>query len=165
MTPQAKNACTRTSCKGWSMDFPWSLREEYGSPVTLTSAQWSWFLTSGSQNVERIRTSVVWSHKAASRKPEENSFMCTWVSLQLLCWAYQQVWHKASHKLDRKGHSPWNYGNSDAGTRRDKCPSPGLEGAICKKKLYLGYSFWHVTFQTNFSHTKNFSRSTFKKLF
>lgn len=117
------------AAKGEAWIFPWSPREEYGSAVTLTSAQWSWFLTSGSQNVERIHTSVVWSHKAASRKTEENSFMCTWVSLQLLCWAYQQVWHKASHKLDRKGHFPWNYGNSDAGTRRDKCPSCWLRGS------------------------------------
>lgn len=61
---------------------------------------------------------IVWSHKAVFRNPEQSPSMCTWVNLQLLCWAYQQVWHKTSHKLDRKGHFPWNYGNSDPGSKR-----------------------------------------------
>lgn len=44
---------TTEAAKGWI--FPWSLQREYNSANTLrTSAQWHWFLTSGSQNIGRI---------------------------------------------------------------------------------------------------------------
>lgn len=123
-TTNQKHLQPPQAAKGEAWISPWSLQREHGSGITSTSAQWCWFLTSGSQNVERIHTSVVWSHKAASRKTRTEFFHVHLSKPAIIMLSIPaSLTHKTSHKLDRKGHCPWNCGNSDPSPERDKCPS------------------------------------------
>lgn len=126
---QAENVHNPQNLQRWL--FPWSLQRQHGFANTLASAQGSWPFTSGFRML-REHTSVIWSHKEASRKPEQNPLVCAWASLQLLCRIpasltqdKPQIRQKRSLPL-----KPWKFWSGHK--EETNVQGPALENAVCK---------------------------------